>query len=188
MNHRSLKLENKQYFKMKIRNSWLVILVICSILLGLINVMQINTTINFSDKEYIQKDFDYNNNEFISQETSPKVSTGANYHNLESVFNAKLNQISSLGYFSQIYESSLQATFYALYVLNATGTLGTIDQAEIVNYIMSHYNETSHTFMDSYAERYLHTDFSDVNYFPTPSLLEVNCYAILSLHILVLER
>ncbi|MFX1385435.1 MAG: hypothetical protein ACFFBP_23705, partial [Promethearchaeota archaeon] len=50
--------------------------------------------------------------------------------------------------------------------------------------IMAHYNETSHIFMDSYAERYLHTDFSSVNYYPTPTLLEVNCYAFLSLEIL----
>ncbi len=171
---------------MKNRNSWLVILVICSISLGLINAMQINTIINFSDKEYIQKGFD-DNNESINQENIPKVSTGANYRNLESIFNSKLNQFSSEGYFSQVYESSLQATYFALYVLNATGTLGTINQAEILSYIMAHYNESSYIFMDNYAERYLHTDFSNMdylNYFQFPSLLEVNCYAILSLYIL----
>ncbi|MCK4781131.1 MAG: hypothetical protein KAT57_13105, partial [Candidatus Lokiarchaeota archaeon] len=48
---------------------------------------------------------------------------------------------------------------------------------------MSHYDSNSHIFMDKYSYRYLDTDFSQ-GYYPFTSVLEVNCYALLSLDIL----
>jgi len=49
---------------------------------------------------------------------------------------------------------------------------------------MSTYNSSTHLFMDKYAYRYLDTDFTqDSHYRPLTSILEVNCYAILSLEL-----
>jgi len=134
--------------------------------------------------------FAANNNKIIYEEHNgsspqfgPHPSFNQNLDNIESVFSAKLNNYSDLGYFPQIYESSLQATYYALNILNATEKLGEINQTKIVNYIMTHYNSSSHIFMDKYAYRYLDTDISKV-YYPLSSVLEVNCYAVLSLDIL----
>lgn len=50
---------------------------------------------------------------------------------------------------------------------------------------MSHYNSSTYTFIDAYAERYLSIDFSTrYEYYPFTTLLEVNCYAILTLDML----
>ncbi|MHA1660817.1 MAG: prenyltransferase/squalene oxidase repeat-containing protein, partial [Promethearchaeota archaeon] len=113
----------------------------------------------------------------------PQTASCENNDNIESIFSAKLSNYSDLGYFPQIYESSLQATYYAIHALNTTEKLGEINQTKIVNYIMTHYNSSSHIFMDKYAYRYLDTDISKV-YYPLSSVLEINCYAILSLDIL----
>jgi len=109
--------------------------------------------------------------------------SGPVHNNLKTSFQSKLDQFNSSGYFSQIYESSLQATYYGLYILNALDELEIINTFKVVEYIMSNYNTSSHTFMDSYAYRYLDTDFSQ-RFYPYSSILEVNCYAILSLAIL----
>ena len=109
--------------------------------------------------------------------------SGENYNNIQQIFNDKLSKYNTLGYFPQIYESSLQATYYALYVLDALGKLDTINQTAITEYIISYYNTSSHIFMDKYACRYLDID-SNYIYYPFSTLLEVNCYAILSLGIL----
>ena len=61
--------------------------------------------------------------------------------------------------------------------------LDTINQTAIIDYIMAQYDENSGLFMDKYAYRYLDTDFSQT-YYPYTSVLEVNCYAILSLAVL----
>jgi len=115
----------------------------------------------------------------------PRAAAGEPYASINNIFNKKYNEFTAQGYFSQTYESSLQATYYALYILNATEKLDQVNQTAIFNYIMTCYDEGSGRFMDSYAERYLQTDFCElINYFPFPSLLEVNCYAILSLDIL----
>jgi len=110
-------------------------------------------------------------------------STQSNYEIIADTFGYKLAQYSSLGHFPQIYESSLQATYFALYILEALGGLDQINQTAITNFIMSHYDVDSHFFMDKYSWRYLDTDFSQC-YYPYTSVLEINCYAILSLSIL----
>jgi prenyltransferase beta subunit len=110
-------------------------------------------------------------------------SSKSNYDIIDEIFGKKLLEYSTQGYFSQIYEASLQATYYALFILEAVGYLNVINQTEILNYIMSHYDENSYIFMDDYSDRYLETDFSTA-FYPLTSVLETNCYAILSLNIL----
>ena len=113
----------------------------------------------------------------------PRASSIDNYATLESIFAQKLSDYAQLGYFPQYYKSSLQATYYALYILDVIGKLEEIDQGAVLDYIMSHYNEETHMFMDDYSYRYLDSIFPRL-YYPFTSVLQVNCYAILSLDIL----
>jgi hypothetical protein len=102
---------------------------------------------------------------------------------IDEMLQAKLDQYNSQRFFSQVYEPSLRATYYGLYILNSLDRLDLINQTEITNYIMSHYNEIGEIFSDPYSDRYLDTDFSK-SYYPLHSYLETNCYALLSLDIL----
>jgi hypothetical protein len=113
----------------------------------------------------------------------PRTSSINNYETIESIFAQKLTDYSQLGYFPQYYEPSIQATYYALYILEAIGLLNQIDQGHVLDYILSHYNEKMQMFMDVYSYRYLDTIFPNM-YNPYSSVLQVNCYAILSLAIL----
>ncbi|MFX1310580.1 MAG: hypothetical protein ACFE8C_12840, partial [Promethearchaeota archaeon] len=119
--------------------------------------------------------------DFIDVE-QPRLSSTSNRDIINTILDSKLLEYNNLGYFPQIYEPSLQSTYHALYILDAIGKLNEINPLEIINYIMSHYEESSNRFMDRLAYRYLDTDFSKT-YFPLNSILEVNCYAILSLNI-----
>ena len=131
---------------------------------------------NFSEEFFIDQNL-------IPESAIPQSATSENHNNIEKILNEKLSNYSALGYFPQIYESSLQATYYALYILETIGKLDTINQSAMTEYIISHYNSSTHVFMDKYAFRYLDTDFNK-EYFPLTSVLEINCYAILSLAIL----
>ncbi|MCK4380986.1 MAG: hypothetical protein KAW51_07570, partial [Candidatus Lokiarchaeota archaeon] len=91
-----------------------------------------------------------------------------NYEIIEEIFTQNLDKYSSMGYFPQLYEPSLQATYYALYILEALGKLDQINQSSIKDYLMSHYDSNSHIFMDKYSYRYLDTDFSQ-GYYPFTS-------------------
>ena len=113
----------------------------------------------------------------------PKLASLSNNDIINSVFDARVSDYSNLGYFPQLYEPSLQATYYALYILDAIGKLNHINQSEIIDYIMSHYDPTNFIFMDTLEYRYLDSDFSRP-YYPLSTVLEVNCYAVLSLEIL----
>jgi len=134
-----------------------------------------------SDSVHIQnqlEDTQYN------YDQEPKSSpTKNNYETIESIFTQKLADYSQLGYFPQYYEPSLQATYYALYILEAVGKLDQINQTSVLNYILSHYDDDTHVFMDVYAYRYLDSSFPYFYYHFT-SVLQVNCYALLSLDIL----
>ncbi|MFW9969944.1 MAG: hypothetical protein ACFFDF_07060, partial [Candidatus Odinarchaeota archaeon] len=133
---------------------------------------------NFNFQEYLQE------NIITEWDKKPLISsTQSNYEIIEEIFSQKLTDYSTLGYFSQIYESSLQANYYALYILKALDLLDKINQTAFTNLIMSYYDDTNKIFMDQYAYRYLNTDFSQC-YYPYTSLLETNCYGILSLNIL----
>ncbi|MFX1429509.1 MAG: hypothetical protein ACFFCY_05015 [Promethearchaeota archaeon] len=114
---------------------------------------------------------------------TPISSTRDNNELLDSIFNFKVLDYYQKGYFPQIYEPSLQASYYALYTLQSVGKLHEINCTDIINYIMKHYDVSSNSFKDTLAYRYLDTDFTK-SYFPLNSILEVTCYAILSLELL----
>ena len=121
--------------------------------------------------------------EGLSEEV--EISSMVNYNNMNSIFSEKINDYTTYGFFPQMYESSLQATYYGVYILDAIGKRDRLNATQIINYIMSTYNISTHIFMDKYAYRYLDIDFTqETPYFPLTSILEVNCYAILSLQLL----
>jgi hypothetical protein len=79
------------------------------------------TTFNnvfISDSVLIQEHPEVTPNNF---DLKPKTSSIDNYETIESIFAQKLTDYSQLGYFPQYYEPSLQATYYALYILEALG-------------------------------------------------------------------
>jgi len=121
-------------------------------------------------------------NEFVIHSSGPSQSL-TNNEILNAVFNDKVMEYTSQGYFSQIYETSLQATYYALFILNSIGKVNELNVTELSSYIMSHYDSGLDRFMDSLSYRYLETDFS-LTYYPLSTVLETTCYAILSLEIL----
>ncbi|GAG76827.1 unnamed protein product, partial [marine sediment metagenome] len=112
-----------------------------------------------------------------------KSSDGINLEIIESIFDSKNDDYSTYGYYPQIYSDSLQATYYALSVLDSIGKVSEIDQGEVINYVMSFYNSSSHQFVDTSAKRYLSSTIPGL-YLPLTTLLEVTCYAVLSLDIL----
>jgi len=127
----------------------------------------------------------HSHNYDTSEETSESFLTSFtnNFNIVPEILNSKLDDYTSLGYFPQIYQPSLQATYYALSILDEIGRLSDINQTRMLNYIMSCYNQSSYTFADDYSQRYLDMNISKT-YYPYSSLLEINCYAILSLEIL----
>lgn len=102
---------------------------------------------------------------------------------INEIFDSKNADFGSNGYYAQIYSDSLQATYYALFILDSIGKLDEIEQGKVINYIMSFYNSSTHQFVDSSAKRYLASIIPGL-YIPLTTLLEVNCYAVLSLDIL----
>jgi len=143
----------------------------------LIPIFQINEGVN---RICLNQDKTLND---VENYRKPCASSRQNSEIIDDVFSQKLADYSSSGYFPQIYESSLQGTYYALYILNATGKLNQVNQSKILSYILSQYNDTSKNFIDLSAERYLATS-TDRNNYPLTSWLESNCYAVLSLDIL----
>ncbi len=117
------------------------------------------------------------------QEDVKLKSAESTYQIINEIFENKASSYATEGYFPQLYESSLQATYYGLSILQSLGKIDTINTSKITNYIMSHYNSSSGVFMDAYASRYLGTDFSQ-SYYPLSTILEVHCYALLSLSFL----
>ena len=111
------------------------------------------------------------------------TSDGSNLEILEAIFDAKNADYATYGYYPQIYSGSLQATYYALYVLDAIGKLGDIGQQAIIDYILSFYNSSSHLFSDKNSDRYFASKIPG-RYYPLSTLLQVNSYAVLSLEIL----
>ncbi|MFX1426695.1 MAG: hypothetical protein ACFFBE_09605 [Promethearchaeota archaeon] len=138
----------------------------------------ITAGISDQNKSYT-KNFQFENNS-----EGMNIASLTNYNNMNSIFEDKINDYNSYGFFPQIYEHSLQATYYGLYILDAIGKLEVVNTTQIIEYIMSTYNKETNLFIDPYAHRYLDTDFSHSRIYPLTSLLEVNCYAILSLDLL----
>ncbi len=125
-----------------------------------------------------------NSNEYANFDLDDNISLASeNSENLEDLFDQKINCFNTYGYFPEIYENSIQATYYALFILEKIGRLSEIDQGKTLDYIISNFDSNSNLFMDKNAYRYLDTDFS-FTFIPFSTVLEVNCYAILSLDIL----
>ncbi|MFX0148906.1 MAG: hypothetical protein ACFE8E_14295, partial [Candidatus Hodarchaeota archaeon] len=106
-----------------------------------------------------------------------------NFQIIQEIFTQKKSDYNSLGYFPQRYIPSLQATYYAIFILDALGKLDQINQTELTNYIMAHYDEDLHIFKDEYTSRYLKANYSQM-YYALSSMLQIHCYAVLSLEIL----
>ncbi|MHA2184144.1 MAG: prenyltransferase/squalene oxidase repeat-containing protein [Promethearchaeota archaeon] len=102
---------------------------------------------------------------------------------LSQALNVKKNNFTEKTYFPEYYQSSIHSTYYALYILEAIGKFDNIDIEAYSTYFLSFYDEGSQRFIDEYALRYLDMDplFA---YYPYTSLLEINCYAVLSLGLL----
>ena len=92
------------------------------------------------------------NSDFYNLNTAQPSS---NIEMLLSVFDTKNSDYATYGYYPQIYSGSLQATYYALYILDAIGKLGDIDQHSVINYIISFYNSSTSQFTDENSNRYL---------------------------------
>ena len=135
-------------------------------------------SLNFTSDEKLS-----NENTSFNLKYKPMISTGDNYDSIDEILDAKILNYSTYGYFSQVYQPSLQATYYGLYILDKIGRLSTINQIELTNFIMSNFDASSNKFMDDYSRRYLDINISKT-FYPMASVLEVNCYAILSLSIL----
>ena len=150
---------------MRTQKSSIIILLFIGILIGTCIIAQNNNKTILDIKGSLENhivDLGY-----IYDNEVPQLSSSRNFENLEDVFTTKLNNYSSLGYFPQIYKPSLQATYYAIYILDAIGKIDQIDQTRITNFIMADYNSSTYTFIDVYAERYLSIDFSTrYEYYP----------------------
>ncbi|MFW9782520.1 MAG: hypothetical protein ACFFFB_09585 [Candidatus Heimdallarchaeota archaeon] len=126
---------------------------------------------------------DFNSIDLINSQNISSSSLG--YSGLiNRIYNKKLEQYGNKGYFPQIYESSIQATYYALYILNAIDKLEDVNTSALIDYIMSFYNPNESLFIDSYAKRWLDANPNRKVIYPLSSLLQINSYAVLSLEIL----
>ncbi|MBD3351377.1 MAG: hypothetical protein GF364_07810 [Candidatus Lokiarchaeota archaeon] len=102
---------------------------------------------------------------------------------IEHMFTEYIDQYNEYGYFPSYYIPSLQGTYYALSILNTLNRMDSLNQTQLVEFVMDHYNTSTGIFIDDYALRYLDTDFN-IKYYPLSSVLQVNAYAVLSLHLL----
>ena len=78
----------------------------------------------------------------------PYTSSSSNYHLIEDIIDDKLEKFATQGYFSQIYEASLQSIFFSLEILDSLNRLYTINESAIVNCIMSYYSQEEQYFID----------------------------------------
>ena len=150
---------NKKY------RAWIILIFLAIIFISVIRVS--NTSNSFSDVPV----------------RIPTPLSSSNFNTTQDIMDSKLEAFSTLGYFPQTYLPSLQATYYALDSLQRIGRLNQINTSKLVDFIMSNFDEELNIFMDDYSRRYLDINISKT-YYPLTSVLEVNCYAILSLDIL----
>mgnify|MGYP006283746257 CR=1 FL=1 len=130
----------------------------------------------------VKYNYNYHNTHPMPINTSSTVNM-TNAEIIDEIFTKYIDHHGEYGYYPSYYTPSMQGTYYALSILSALDRMDSINQSHLSKYIMDHYNASSGIFMDDYARRYLDTDFS-MRYYALSSLLEVNAYAILSLHLL----
>lgn len=160
---------------MNVNKKSLVIFGILSLFIGSILIINHGVRNGFS--------LDFNLEKESVPFESPYTSASSNQELIEEIIESKLSNFSEKGYFPHLYEASLQSIYFALYTLDSINRLYTINESKMTNFIMSYYSDEEELFIDNYAERYLDTNFT-LYYYPLNTLLEVNCYAILALHIL----
>jgi len=68
---------------------------------------------------------------------TPKSSDTTNLEIIDAIFDSKNSNYSSKGYYPQIYSPSLQASYYALSILDAIDRVDEIDQLKVRDYILS---------------------------------------------------
>lgn len=123
---------------------------------------------------------------YISNDNSGRIQNSDGMSNsdiIQTMIDSYIAEYDAKGYFRSSYEASLQGIYFIISISDALDELENINQTEITGTIMSFYDADNGIFIDEYANRYLDTDF-ELNYYPLSTLLEVNCYAILSLEIL----
>ncbi len=103
---------------MKCKKPRVLVCVILIVVLAYFSTISIKSVANPIDRQ----------NENFDLLTTSDIS---NLEMLQSVFDAKNADYATYGYYPQIYSDSLQATYYALYVLDAIGKLGDIDQQAV---------------------------------------------------------
>ncbi|GAG31095.1 unnamed protein product, partial [marine sediment metagenome] len=83
-------------------------------------------------------EFHFNNvnNNHYNVEQSLHSSAQQYRNDLDSIFIGKITDYSTMGYFPQIYEPSLQATYYALAIYDALDSLDQINSNELLDYIL----------------------------------------------------
>ena len=81
------------------------------------------------------------------------TSAESSYQIINEIFNDKARSYEDDGFFPQLYASSLQTTYYGLFILNTLGKLEVANESKIISFIMSHYNSSSGVFMDDFSSR-----------------------------------
>ncbi|MBD3213065.1 MAG: hypothetical protein GF311_10695 [Candidatus Lokiarchaeota archaeon] len=101
----------------------------------------------------------------------------SNWDLLQEELTSKFNHYNNKGYFPAIYRPSISATYYALYILYATGREDKLSLTQALEFIMSNYNDTANLFSDDYSRRYLDcTNYLDLDKVSCrTSLLITNC-------------
>lgn len=127
-------------------------------------------------------------NEHVQDPLIPLTSAASNKDIIQELLDAKVQSYKSEGFFPGLYETSLHATYYAIDILFSLERRAFINVDMIVDFIMEHHNISTGLFEDEYSRRYMDTYFK-MSFYPLTSLLEVNCYALLTLNMLgALER
>ncbi|MFX1273636.1 MAG: hypothetical protein ACFFBP_13570 [Promethearchaeota archaeon] len=130
---------------------------------------------NLSEYSYVS--------EYQNEILTPSISVGTNEDIIDEILDAKIGFFQAEQFFPGLYETSIHATYYAIYTIFTLGKSNMLNENTIIDFIMAHYNNSTALFEDSYSDRYLDTDFNQW-YFPLTTLLEVNCYAFLTLDLL----
>ena len=76
-------------------------------------------------------------------EESPFIAYGENQDIINQVLDSKLVDYIENGFFSQIYDSSIQAVYYTVEILFKLGKQSLINEDLITSYILSKYNVSS---------------------------------------------
>ena len=127
------------------------------------------------------------NEQFFGNKNTLKKSNEGNFDFIQRVLENKTTELNELGYLPTDWKESLSATYFALYILNATDQLDKINIDKVSNYILSKYDENAIApFMDLQALRWLdQVDFENgYQLYRYESLLMINAYSVLSLKIL----